>query len=381
MHYKLPRKNGKLPIMKIAYVLDDTLDKTDGVQQAVLTIARYMASLGHDVHYIVPETHRTDLPNVHVISRYIQMKFNGNSVRTPLPAPRRTIKKLLLQEKFDVLHVQMPYSPVLAGRVVRLAPASTVIVGTFHILPYNAFARIGTRLLGFWLRENLKKFTRFYAVSEPARVFMAQTCGVDGKVLGNPLNYQFFHSFARSKETQPGKKSTLVYVGRFDVRKGVLQLIKAYEAMAEREQCELIMCGKGPLLDEAVAYAQEKALSIQFPGFVSEEEKATYLANADIAVFPSLSGESFGIVLTEAMASGAGITLGGNNPGYASVLSHWPETLLDPSNIKVFAQKLDYFVRNTASRREIGDAQHTYVKEFDIAVIAKHLLEEGYVKK
>ena len=59
------------------------------------------------------------------------------------------------------------------------------------------------------MRKNLKKFTHFYAVSEPARVFMAQTCGVDGKVLGNPLNYQFFHSFARSEETQPSKKTTI----------------------------------------------------------------------------------------------------------------------------------------------------------------------------
>lgn len=367
--------------MKIAYVLDDTLDKSDGVQQAVLTIARQMVELGHEVHYIVPRTERKDLPHVHCISRFIEMKFNGNSVRTPLPASRGRIKKLLKQENFDVIHVQMPYSPVLAGRVVRYADKSAVIVGTFHILPYNALARIGTRLLGLWLRRNLRRFDNFYAVSGPAQSFLKSSFGVDSQVLGNPINYRFFNAFTDGKAKYSTQKTKIVYVGRFDVRKGVLQLIKSYEQMSEQKNCELVMCGKGPLLEEAKAYATNKNLAIEFPGFVSEEEKAMQLASADIAVFPSISGESFGIVLTEAMASGAHITLGGNNPGYASVLNPWPEVLFDPNDVTSFAAKLDYFVKNTTNREEIGTAQQAYVKEFDVETIAQKLITQAYTKK
>ena len=368
-------------LMKIAYVLDDTLDKSDGVQQAVITIAEYIRTLGHDVHYIVPETTRTDLQNIHCISRFVHMKFNGNSVRTPLPASRRKIKTLLTQEKFDVLHVQMPYSPVLAGRVVRYASASTVIVGTFHILPYNVVARIGTRLLGVWLKKNLHKFDHFYAVSEPAQVFLRQSFGVESRVLGNPINYRFFNGYANKGEKKPSAKTKIVYVGRFDVRKGVRQLVKAFAQMRERENCELVMCGKGPLLDEIKLYAAKYNLAVQFPGFVTEEEKARQLASANIAVFPSTSGESFGIVLTEAMAAGAQITLGGNNPGYASVLHAWPEVLFNPDSIDEFRAKLDHYVANVSERIKVGVAQQEYVKEFDIETIASKLISQAYTKK
>jgi phosphatidylinositol alpha-mannosyltransferase len=200
-------------------------------------------------------------------------------------------------------------------------------------------------------------------------------------VLGNPINYRFFNAFAGGNTKDSTQKTKIVYVGRFDVRKGVLQLIKAYEQMTERKNCELVMCGKGPLLEEAKAYAADNNLVIEFPGFVSEKEKATQLASADIAVFPSISGESFGIVLTEAMASGAQITLGGDNPGYASVLNPWPEVLFDPKDITAFATKLDYFVKNTTKREEIGTAQQAYVKEFDVEAIAQKLIMQAYTKK
>lgn len=72
--------------MKIAIVLDDTLDKPDGVQQHVMLVGKWLSDQGHDVHYLVSETVRTDIPNVHSIAKFINLKFNGNNVRTPLPS-------------------------------------------------------------------------------------------------------------------------------------------------------------------------------------------------------------------------------------------------------------------------------------------------------
>ncbi len=366
--------------MKIAYVLDDTLDKSDGVQQAVITIAEHVRKLGHDVHYIVPQTTRTDLKNIHCISRFVQLKFNGNSVRTPLPAPRSQVKALLKREQFDVLHVQMPYSPLLAGRVIRAAHKNTRVVGTFHILPYNTFAKVGTRLLGIWLSRNLRRFDTTYAVSEPAQQFMQASFGIRPDVLGNPIQYEFFHRYAHDVLKKPPMKN-IIYVGRFDKRKGVLQLLMAYRQMENQATCSLIMCGKGPLLEDAKRYAEQHKLNVTFPGFVSEEEKASYLSNATLAVFPSISGESFGIVLTEAMASGAQITLGGNNPGYASVLGAWPEVLFDPNNTEEFAKKLNSFLSDHSKRILVGKAQSEFVKSFDVQYVCKTLLEEAYLKK
>jgi phosphatidylinositol alpha-mannosyltransferase len=114
-------------------------------------------------------------------------------------------------------------------------------------------------------------------------------------------------------------------------------------------------------------------LDIDFPGFVSDEQKAQFLANADIAVFPSKSGESFGIVLTEAMSARAGVVIGGNNPGYSSVLSEWPETLFNPSDINEFSSKLKMFLSDATLRASIGEQQHEVAKKYDIQVIVDQL--------
>ena len=92
--------------MKIGLVLDDTLDKPDGVQQHVLTVGKWLSEQGHEVHYLVANTERKDIPNTHSLGRFINVRYNKNNVRTPLPANRNNIRALIRRENFDVLHVQ-----------------------------------------------------------------------------------------------------------------------------------------------------------------------------------------------------------------------------------------------------------------------------------
>jgi phosphatidylinositol alpha-mannosyltransferase len=362
--------------MIIGYVLDDTLDKPDGVQQAMIVIAEKMRELGHEVHYIVPFTERQDLQNIHSVAKVISMKFNGNSIRTPFSSSRKQLKKLLTEIKFDVLHVQMPYSPVMSGKLIKLAPKSVKIVGTFHILPYNFLAKIGTKILGLYLWKNKKRFNKVFAVSRPAQEFMEKSFGLKGDITPNPVDYKFYRGFAG--ETLEVSKPKIVFVGRFDTRKGVKQLVRAYENLPNREDVELIMCGKGPLLQELRDYSDIKGLKIFFPGFVDNETKAKYLSNAQIAVFPSTAGESFGIVLTEAMSAGAGVTIGGNNPGYASVLDDFKGTLFNPNNRAEFTAKLTEFLDNPDKTAQIGAMQHANVKKYDVDTVVDRLIKEAY---
>lgn len=363
--------------MIIGYVLDDTLDKTDGVQQAMIVIAEKMRSLGHEVHYIVPYTERQDLQNVHCVAKVISMKFNGNSIRTPISSSRKQLKKLLEEVKFDVLHVQMPYSPIMSGKFIKMAPKSVKIIGTFHILPYNFSAKKGTKLLGVYLGKNKKRFNKVFAVSRPALEFMKKDFGLNGDIMPNPVDYKYFHSF--SGKQPESLKQNIVFLGRFEERKGVRQLVKAFEQLPNREEVELIMCGKGPLLDEIRDYSDNKDLKIFFPGFVDNETKAKYLSCADIAVFPSTAGESFGIVLTEAMSAGAGVTLGGNNPGYASVLEEFEDTLFDPNNQEEFVAKLTEFLSDSNKRKKIGSMQHKIVQKYDVDIVVDRLIKEAYL--
>ena len=104
--------------MKIALVLDDSLDKPDGVQQYVLTLGSWLTSQKHEVHYLVGATSRKDIPNVHSLSANMRVRFNKNRASMPMIANRKAIRALTEKEKFDVLHVQMPYSPLLAGKII-----------------------------------------------------------------------------------------------------------------------------------------------------------------------------------------------------------------------------------------------------------------------
>ncbi len=364
--------------MTIGYILDDTLDRNDGVQKAVLTIGEYVRSLGHDVHYIVVDTKRTDIANIHSLGTYFNFRFNGNSVRTPKPLDSKIVKDLYSKIKFDVLHVQMPLSPFFAGKLIKLAPADTRIIGTFHILPYSKLSSVGTKLLSHFIKSELRRFHAVYAVSEPARIFMKSTMGIEGKVLPNPVEVAFFRSHRSQHESS---KKHLVFIGRFEQRKGVLRLLTALKTLGA-EYCKTIditLAGDGPLLQEAKALSKESGLTISFPGFISDEEKAALLSTADIAVFPSVSGESFGIVLIEAMAAHAGIVLGGNNPGYSSVLAPWPDTLFDPTDSESFARVLQHFLSDDQHRNTIGKAQASIVSQYDVSVIAKQLIDEAYI--
>ncbi|MFT4532236.1 MAG: phosphatidylinositol alpha-mannosyltransferase [Candidatus Saccharimonadales bacterium] len=358
--------------MVIGYLLDDTLDKPDGVQQAMIAIGENMKSKGHEVHYIVAETSRTDLTNIHSVGKFISLKFNGNSIRTPLPASRTAIKRLLNQIDFDVLHVQMPYSPLLTAKVMKMAPKSTKRFGTFHILPYNSAANIGTKFVGMIMQRSIRSLDKCLAVSSPALKFMEKSFGVKGTVLGNPVDYNFYNSVKPKKYD----KLQFVFVGRFDERKGVLQLAEAFKQLDKetRDKVQLTMCSKGPLLEKVKKISEDNNLGIKFPGFISEEEKAQYLASADLAIFPSINGESFGIVLTEAMSAGAKLTIGGNNPGYSSVLEHWPEVLFDPTNVVEFSGLLKSYIDDPKQFMAIGKLQHEHVKRFDIEKITDTLI-------
>src|SRR5206468_1751257 len=111
---------------------------------------------------------------------------------TPLPASKKDIRKLLIKEQFDVLHVQIPYSPFLAQRIILAAPDKTAIVGTFHIAPHSGVVGFANKLLGLMLTRSLKRFDALYSVSSAAADFARQTFGIETTVLPNVVNTHLF---------------------------------------------------------------------------------------------------------------------------------------------------------------------------------------------
>ncbi len=360
--------------MKIGLVLDDTLDKPDGVQQYILTVGRWLTSRGHDVHYLVTDTVRTDIPQVHNLGGFVSTSFNGNRVRTPRPASRRRIRALLDELRLDVLHVQMPYSPLMAGRVIAAAGPHVAVVGTFHILPATQAHVLANRLLRMALWATIARFDRVMAVSEPAAKFARSAYGLDAVVVPNAVDTARFVAAARTNPRPSGAPLQVVFLGRLVPRKGILELLRAYAALPPEvaARAELVVGGSGPL--EARARRLATGHAVRFAGFVPETDKAAFLAAADIAVFPSTGGESFGIILVEAMAAGAGAVLGGDNPGYASVLGEGSESLFDPNDTPALTRRLVKYITSEQERASLHAAQQILMKNFDVEIVGRQIL-------
>ncbi len=363
--------------MKIGLVLDDTLDTPDGVQQYVLQVGSWLTEQGHEVHYLVGATVRTDIPHIHSLSRNLKVKFNGNRMSMPLPVSTRRLRKFLADEQFDVLHIQVPYSPFMAGRLMLAAPASTAIVGTFHILPYSRMVTIANHALGVLNRRSGRRFDHVLAVSAPAAKFARQTYGYEAEVLPNPVRLdQFANAVSTSNDVN------IVFLGRLVARKGALQLLQAVAYMRDQglyeEPFRVIIGGKGELLPTLEQFVRDHKLAdvVTLAGFIAEEDKANFLAAADIAVYPSTGGESFGIVLLEGMAAARGVVLAGDNPGYASVMQPYPDQLFDPTDVRAFAGRLAWYLddNHRAARERAAMLQHEYVRHFDVEVVGARLL-------
>lgn len=375
--------------MKIGLLIDDSLDRPDGVQQHVLTLGAWLAEQGHEVHYLTSTTERTDLPHLHSLGRNLRLRFNGNRLGTPLPARRAEVRALHAAVGFDVLHVNMPYSPFLAGRVIAAAGPSTAVVGTFHILPWSALTRIGTRLLGLLQRRQLRRFARVIAVSEPARAFAATALGVDPVVIGNPVDVGRFAAARPTPEETAARTGPVrvVFLGRLVERKGAGELLRAVvhaRALPPHDPASLagtpldvVVAGTGPLEPALRAYVAEHDLAdeVSFPGYVAEDDKAALLAGADVVALPSTGGESFGISVVEALAACPGLVLAGDNPGYRTVMAGLEDQLVDATDTPTFARVLARAATDRDARLAAAERQVAQALSFDVGTVGRQVLD------
>jgi phosphatidylinositol alpha-mannosyltransferase len=365
--------------LKIGLVLDDSLDKVDGVQQYVLGVGEWLRQQGHDVHYLVGETKRQDIANIHSLSRNLKVRFNGNRMTMPLPTSHAKLRRLLAEQHFDVLHVQLPHSPFMAHRLVLEADSETAVIGTFHIIGNDGLVTLATKVLGTWTRQSLRRFDEILAVTDAAGSFARKTFQVKTVTLPNVFNYPVFHKASPLAKYQDGVMNIL-FLGRLVPRKGCQLLLEAVAHLnheASLPNFRVVICGKGPLAAKLQHYVAQQRLEslVEFVGFVSEADKPQYYSSADITVFPSTGGESFGIVLLEGMASGHAAVLAGDNPGYRSVMAPHPEFLFDPNNAMKLADRLKAYLTDGQLRETARAWGERYAAEFDIAVVGPRIMK------
>ena len=375
---------------RIAFVFDDTLDVLDGVQQHIVTLGKELARRGHDVHYLVGQTEHSPVPNTHAMSRNVMVRANGNRMRIPLPASRRLIARTLAEGGFDILHVQAPYSPFMAGRVLEAASPDTGVVATYHIAVSDPLSAVGGMTLGAINAHTHRRIDEVIAVSDVAARYAAITAHTRALVIANPVDVRMMRDRAAAADNGTLDSDTLaphiVFLGRFVKRKGADILLDAIEYGEQHRLfpagTHVTMAGKGPLLDACRHRAVGFDTPITFTGFIEESAKPALLRSADVAVFPATGGESFGIVLLEAIASGATVTLAGDNPGYHFTLLGDTDALFPVHGrdaARILAERIARAINDTTWAKQVHAREALLLDRYDVRTIADQV-EQVYMQ-
>ncbi len=370
--------------LTIGFVFDDTLDALDGVQQHITTIGTELARRGHDVHYLVGETHHSPVPQTVSLARNVMVSFNGNRMRIPLPVRKREIRAVLARNDYDILHIQAPYSPLFGGRVLKCAPQSTGVVATYHIAPIDRRARYGGRALGLVNAHSHLRVDEVIAVSQVAAQYAQFTAHTHGTIIANPVNVEKFATAAH-RATRDAAHPHIVFLGRLVPRKGAQLLLDALDygerhGMFPMPGLHVTIAGDGPLMDDCVQRAARLRTPVQFVGTV-DEGKADLLASADVAVFPAIGGETFGIVLPEAIASGAGVTLAGDNPGYRWTMRGDEDALFSvgPDHARVLAERITRALTDAPWARRLHAREEALLDRYNVQAVTDEV-EQVYAR-
>jgi phosphatidylinositol alpha-mannosyltransferase len=318
---------------------------------------------GHDVR-ILTSSHglqRASEGDIIRIGKGFSMPVNG-SVGTITLSPRfiSQVRDMLEREQFDLLHFHEPFVPFLSPVVLRLS--TSVNVATFHA--YGGFSpsyEFGRRAM----RGYAARLHGRIAVSGAAKHFIERYFPGEYKVIPNGVDIDRFQRSVPIARWQDGT-SNILFVGRFEPRKGLLELLKAYRLLHKSGcDCRLLVVGSGPLAREARRYVATRRLrGVEFLGRVSDEEKAQLFRTADVYASPATGGESFGIVLLEAMASGTAI-VASDIHGYKGVVRRGREALLvPPRDPKALAIAIGRLLGDDEERRAMGDAGRLRAEEF-----------------
>jgi phosphatidylinositol alpha-mannosyltransferase len=287
--------------MRIGMVCPYSLDVPGGVQSHVLQLAEAMLARGQEVSVLAPASPDTPLPD-YVVSagRAIPIPYNGSVSRLQFsPAVHGRVRRWLADGNFDVLHLHEPNAPSLSMWALRVAEGP--IVATFHTSTTKSLTL--TVFQGV-LRPWHEKIVGRIAVSDVARRWQMEALGSDAVEIPNGVDVKSLAS-APLLDGYPRPGKTVLFLGRYDEpRKGMAVLLDALPKVVERfGDMQLLIVGRG---DEDQLRGQAGGLveNIRFLGLVDDAAKASAMRSADVYCAPNVGGESFGIVLVEAMAAG-----------------------------------------------------------------------------
>ncbi len=352
--------------MRIGLVCPYNMWGGGGVQECVLALQSELTARGHHVKIItpLPRGHngkkRRDVLTVGVSTNI--RAFSATQTQFSATVEVDAINLLLNKEKFDVLHFHEPSIPVL-NRQILVRSRSANVATSHATIPDGMMSKTIINMFNAYTKGLIKYIHTYSAVSEPAAMYIRGFTNEKIVIIPNGIDLKKY----KETEKKAVQHKTILYIGRLEKRKGLKYLLEAFQLLTKNHpDARLLIAGDGPLRSKLEEWVHEnKVPRVKFLGFISDRRKLSLLNSADLFCSPALYGESFGIVLLEAMAMGL-VTVAGNNPGYASVMKgEGRNSLVDPQNTKRFVSKLETYLYDEKERNRWKKWAKGYVKQFD----------------
>ncbi|WP_069814114.1 glycosyltransferase family 4 protein [Streptomyces sp. TP-A0874] len=365
--------------MRVGIVCPYAWDVPGGVQFHIRDLAEHLGALGHQVSVLAPADDETPLPP-YVVSagRAVPVPYNGSVARLNfgfLSAAR--VRRWIHDGDFDVLHIHEPTSPSLGLLACWIAQGP--IVATFHTSNPRSRAMVAAYPI---LQPALEKINARIAVSEYARRTLVEHLGGDAVVIPNGVDVGFFERSepaarwqGRAGGTADGGP-TIGFIGRIDEpRKGLPVLMKAMPAILERfPDARLLVAGRGDEREAVEGLPPRMRGHIEFLGMVTDEDKARLLRSIDLYVAPNTGGESFGIILAEAMSAGAPV-LASDLDAFAGVLDGGRAgELFTSGDADALATAALRLLGDPARLRELRERGSRHVRRFDWSTVGADIL-------
>jgi phosphatidylinositol alpha-mannosyltransferase len=361
--------------LRVGIVCPYSFDVPGGVQFHVRDLAEALIARGHTVSVLAPADDDTPIPSYMTSAgRAVPVRYNGAVARLTFgPVTAARVRRWLAAGQFDVLHLHEPVTPSLG--MLALWIADGPIVATFH----SALVRSRPLQMAYPLvRQSMEKISARIAVSEDARRTLVEHLGGDAVVIPNGVNVAAFENATPDDRWRGTPDApTIAFLGRLDEpRKGLEVLLRAVpEVLAVHPGARFLVAGRGETgPDDARELIGEAARAVEFLGGISDPEKSSLLASVDVYCAPQTGGESFGIVLVEAMSAGTAVVasdLGAFRrvleEGTAGVLFHAG----DPADL---ARTLVRVLDDAALRQQLVSTARTAVRRYDWSSVSHEIL-------
>ena len=361
--------------MKIALVSPYDYAYPGGVVTHISHLSNQFIQMGHNVKIIAPCSNNKaslDGRDIIALGRPFPVPSGGSIARATLsPALSSPARAVLEREGFDIIHLHEPLGSTLPLTILRIS--QSVNVGTFHACHREPR---GYQMMRPFVIRCFNKLDGKIAVSKPAMDFVSKHFPGDYRIIPNGIDMEHFSAEVSPIEGFCDGKLNILFVGRLEKRKGLRYLLGAYkEVKREIPNSRLIVVGPGVRLEYENLISKSGLKDVVFTGYVSNEDLPRYYKTADLFCAPATGGESFGIVLLEAMAAAKPI-VASHIDGYASVMSHGVEGLLvPPKDEQALANAIIHLLGDISLRQEMGSRGRLKVEEYNWQNIARRVME------